>query len=37
MKLAEQDVKNRWDFYKQMAAMHYGEGNEVNQGSREQG
>ncbi len=29
LKLAEQDVKNRWDFYKQMAAMHYdGEGNE---------
>jgi len=28
LKLAEQDVKNRWNFYKQMAAMHYGEGNE---------
>jgi pyruvate-ferredoxin/flavodoxin oxidoreductase len=28
LKLAEQDVKNRWNFYKQMAAMHYGEDNE---------
>jgi len=28
LKLAEQDVRNRWNFYKQMAAMHYGEGNE---------
>jgi len=28
LKLAKQDVKNRWNFYKQMAAMHYGEGNE---------
>jgi pyruvate-ferredoxin/flavodoxin oxidoreductase len=28
LKLAEQDVKARWEFYKQMAAMHYGDGNE---------
>ena len=28
MKLAQQDVKSRLEFYKQMAAMHYGEGNE---------
>nr|CAI78535.1 pyruvate oxidoreductase [uncultured Chloroflexota bacterium] len=28
LKLAEQDVKSRWNFYKQMAAMHYGEGTE---------
>jgi pyruvate-ferredoxin/flavodoxin oxidoreductase len=27
LKLAKQDVKNRWEFYKQMAALHYGEGN----------
>lgn len=24
LKLAQQDVKSRWEFYKQMAAMHYG-------------
>jgi hypothetical protein len=23
MKLAENDVKGRWEFYQQMAAMHY--------------
>ena len=28
LKLAEQDIKTRLNFYKQMAAMHYGEGNE---------
>jgi pyruvate-ferredoxin/flavodoxin oxidoreductase len=30
LKQAQQDVKSRWEFYKQMAAMHYGnnEGNE---------
>jgi len=30
MKLAQQDVKSRWELYKQMAAMHYGNngGNE---------
>ena len=28
LKLAQQDVKSRWNFYKQMAAMHYGETNE---------
>jgi pyruvate-ferredoxin/flavodoxin oxidoreductase len=30
LKQAEQDVKSRWDLYKQMAAMHYGnnDGNE---------
>jgi len=30
LKLAQQDVKSRWELYKQMAAMHYGEngGNE---------
>jgi pyruvate-ferredoxin/flavodoxin oxidoreductase len=30
LKLAKQDVKSRWDLYKQMAAMHYGnnDGNE---------
>ena len=24
LKLAQQDVKSRWELYKQMAAMHYG-------------
>ena len=28
LKQATEDVKSRWNFYKQMAAMHYGEGNE---------
>jgi pyruvate-ferredoxin/flavodoxin oxidoreductase len=28
LKLAEQDIKTRLNFYKQMAAMHYDEGNE---------
>jgi len=28
LKLAEKDIKTRLNFYKQMAAMHYGEGNE---------
>jgi pyruvate-ferredoxin/flavodoxin oxidoreductase len=27
LKEAQGDVKKRWDFYKQMAAMHYGNGN----------
>ena len=27
MKQARQDVKGRWELYKQMAAMHYGDGN----------
>lgn len=31
LKSAQQDVKNRWDFYRQMAAMHYGsDGTEQN-------
>jgi pyruvate-ferredoxin/flavodoxin oxidoreductase len=28
LKLAQQDVKARWEYYRQMAAMHYGEGND---------
>jgi pyruvate-ferredoxin/flavodoxin oxidoreductase len=28
LKLAREDVKSRWNFYKQMAAMHYGNGAE---------
>jgi pyruvate-ferredoxin/flavodoxin oxidoreductase len=28
LKLAQQDVVSRWNYYKQMAAMHYGNGNE---------
>jgi pyruvate-ferredoxin/flavodoxin oxidoreductase len=30
LKLAQQDVKSRWEYYKQMAAMHYngGESND---------
>jgi pyruvate-ferredoxin/flavodoxin oxidoreductase len=27
LKQAQQDVKSRWNYYKQMAAMHYGDGN----------
>ncbi len=27
LKLAKQDVKQRWEFYRQMAAMHYGDGD----------
>jgi pyruvate-ferredoxin/flavodoxin oxidoreductase len=27
LKLAQQDVQSRWNYYKQMAAMHYGNGN----------
>jgi pyruvate-ferredoxin/flavodoxin oxidoreductase len=27
LKLAQQDVKSRWELYKQMAAMHYGNGD----------
>jgi len=29
MKLAQQDAEKRWDLYRQMAAMHYGESKEV--------
>jgi pyruvate-ferredoxin/flavodoxin oxidoreductase len=28
LKQAQQDVKSRWNYYRQMAAMHYGDGNE---------
>ena len=28
LKLAQQDVKSRWNYYKQMAAMQYGNGND---------
>jgi hypothetical protein len=28
LKLAQQDVQSRWNYYKQMAAMHYGNGND---------
>jgi pyruvate-ferredoxin/flavodoxin oxidoreductase len=28
MKLAQEDVEGRWDLYRQMAAMHYGNGSE---------
>jgi pyruvate-ferredoxin/flavodoxin oxidoreductase len=28
MKLAQEDVQGRWDLYRQMAAMHYGNGSE---------
>jgi pyruvate-ferredoxin/flavodoxin oxidoreductase len=28
MKKAQHDAKARWDFYHQMAAMHYGNGTE---------
>jgi pyruvate-ferredoxin/flavodoxin oxidoreductase len=31
LKQAQEDVKSRWNFYKQMAAMHYGEGQESGQ------
>jgi hypothetical protein len=27
LKNAQADVKKRWEYYKQMAAMHYGNGN----------
>jgi pyruvate-ferredoxin/flavodoxin oxidoreductase len=27
LKLAQQDVQSRWNYYKQLAAMHYGNGN----------
>ncbi len=27
LKQAQQDVKSRWNYYRQMAAMHYGDGN----------
>jgi hypothetical protein len=27
MREAQQDAKNRWKLYQQMAAMHYGNGN----------
>jgi pyruvate-ferredoxin/flavodoxin oxidoreductase len=30
LKLAQQDVKSRWSLYEQMAAMHYGNGGDVN-------
>jgi len=28
LKLAQQDVQSRWNYFKQMAAMHYGNGND---------
>ncbi len=28
LKEAQHDIKSRWDYYKQMAAMHYGTGND---------
>ena len=28
LKQAQQDVKSRWELYKQMAAMHYGNNDE---------
>ena len=31
MKLAQKDVKNRWDLYRQMAAMHYNNQHENEQ------
>jgi pyruvate-ferredoxin/flavodoxin oxidoreductase len=33
MKLAQKDVKSRWDLYRQMAAMHYDEGEEGGNGA----
>jgi len=27
LKQAQQDVKSRWNYYRQMAAMHFGDGN----------
>jgi hypothetical protein len=33
LKQAQQDVKSRWNYYRQMAAMHYGDEN----GSEEKG
>jgi hypothetical protein len=29
MKLAKKDVHNRWDLYRQMAAMHYDSSEEI--------
>jgi len=31
LKQAQQDVKSRWELYKQMAAMHYGNGSNNNE------
>ena len=28
LKLAEKDVQSHWNYYKQMAAMNYGNGND---------
>jgi hypothetical protein len=27
LKLAQKDIKSRWEFYRQMASMQYGNGN----------
>ncbi|HEX7972764.1 MAG TPA: pyruvate:ferredoxin (flavodoxin) oxidoreductase [Anaerolineales bacterium] len=35
MKLAQKDVKGRWDLYRQMAAMHYGNGDGVEGNGKE--
>lgn len=35
MKLAQEDVQGRWDLYRQMAAMHYGNGGEEKDNGKE--
>jgi pyruvate-ferredoxin/flavodoxin oxidoreductase len=32
LKLAQKDIKSRWNMYRQMAAMHYGNGSESDSG-----
>jgi pyruvate-ferredoxin/flavodoxin oxidoreductase len=35
MKQAQQGVKSRWELYRQMAAMHYGNGNGASENGGE--